>query len=50
MTAASRTNQTYETLKQELLDGAHPPRSKLLIDQIAARFQAIYSSLLARRR
>ena len=38
MTAASRTNQTYETLKQELLDGAHPPRSKLLIDQIAARF------------
>jgi len=38
MTAASRTNQTYETLKQELLDGVHPPGSKLLIDQIAGRF------------
>ena len=36
--AASRTIQTYETLKQELLDGAHAPRSKLPIDQVAERF------------
>ncbi len=37
--AASRTNQTYEALKQELLDGRHPPRSKLQIDLIAERFE-----------
>jgi len=36
--AASRTIETYETLKRELLDGAYPPGSKLLIDQIAERF------------
>jgi GntR family carbon starvation induced transcriptional regulator len=36
--AASRTIQTYETLRQELLDGAHDPGSKLLIDQLADRF------------
>jgi DNA-binding GntR family transcriptional regulator len=37
--AASRTNQIYEALKQELLDGLHVPRSKLQIDLIAARFE-----------
>jgi DNA-binding GntR family transcriptional regulator len=37
--AASRTNQIYEALKQELLDGLHPPRSKLQIDLIAGRFE-----------
>jgi DNA-binding GntR family transcriptional regulator len=36
--AASRTIQTYETLRRELLDGDHPPGSKLLIDQLAERF------------
>jgi DNA-binding GntR family transcriptional regulator len=36
--AASRTTETYEALKRELLDGVHAPRSKLLIDQIAERF------------
>ncbi len=36
--AASRTTQTYETLKRELLDGEHAPGSKLLIDQLAERF------------
>jgi GntR family carbon starvation induced transcriptional regulator len=37
--AASRTNQIYEALKQELLDGVHPPRSKLQIDLLAERFE-----------
>jgi DNA-binding GntR family transcriptional regulator len=37
--SATRTTQTYETLKRELLDGAYPPGSKLLIDQIANRFE-----------
>lgn len=37
--AASRTIQTYETLKCDLLDGVYPPGSKLLIDQIAERFE-----------
>jgi GntR family transcriptional regulator, carbon starvation induced regulator len=35
---ASRTTQTYEELKRELLDGLYPPGSKLLIDQLAERF------------
>jgi len=39
MLGESRTNQIYETLKQELLDGAHAPRSKLRIDKISERFQ-----------
>ena len=38
MASASRTSQIYEALKQELLDGRHPPRSKMFIDQIAERF------------
>ncbi len=37
MAAASRTHETYEAIKRELLDGLHLPGSKLLIDQIAAR-------------
>ena len=37
--AANWTNQIYEALKQELLDGLHAPRSKLQIDLIAARFE-----------
>lgn len=37
--AASRTTQTYEALKRDLLDGAYAPGSKLLIDQIAERFE-----------
>jgi GntR family carbon starvation induced transcriptional regulator len=36
--AASRTIQTYETLKRELLDGDHAPGSKMPIDQVAERF------------
>jgi DNA-binding GntR family transcriptional regulator len=35
---ASRTTETYEELKRELLDGVHTPGSKLLIDQLAHRF------------
>ena len=38
MASASRTTQTYEALKQELLDGVHPPGTKLLIDQLSERF------------
>ncbi len=38
MASVSRTTQTYEELKRELLDGVHPPGSKLLIDQLAERF------------
>jgi DNA-binding GntR family transcriptional regulator len=45
MASASRTTQTYEALKQELLDGIHPPRSKLLIDQIAGRFGVSLSAV-----
>jgi len=37
MASASRTTQTYEELKRELLDGVHPPGCKLLIDQLAER-------------
>lgn len=37
--AASRTTQTYEALKRDLLDGVYAPGSKLLIDQIAERFE-----------
>lgn len=36
--AQSKTAEVYEALKTELLDGAHPPGSKLAIDQIADRF------------
>lgn len=36
--AVSRTTETYETLKRELLDGIHAPGTKLLIDQVAERF------------
>jgi len=45
MAAASRTTQTYETLKRELLIGMHPPRSKLLIDQLAERFGVSLSAV-----
>jgi DNA-binding GntR family transcriptional regulator len=45
MVAGNRTTQTYETLKQELLAGMHPPRSKLLIDQIAERFGVSLSAV-----
>nr|ART36387.1 C574 [uncultured bacterium] len=38
MASASRTTQTYEELKGELLDGVYPPGSKLMIDQLAEHF------------
>lgn len=38
MAAASRTAQVYESLKEELLNGRHAPRSKLAIDALAMRF------------
>ena len=45
MASASRTSQIYEALKQELLDGLHPPRSKMHIDQIAERFGVSLSAV-----
>jgi len=45
MAAANRTTQTYEALKRELLVGMHPPRSKLLIDQLAERFSVSLSAV-----
>ncbi len=38
MPSASRTSEVYNALKQELLDGAHPPCAKMPIDQLAERF------------
>ncbi|MGJ5181568.1 GntR family transcriptional regulator [Bradyrhizobium oligotrophicum] len=45
MVSASRTTQTYEDLKRELLDGVHAPGSKLPIDQLAGRFEVSLSAV-----
>ncbi|MGJ5132316.1 GntR family transcriptional regulator [Bradyrhizobium oligotrophicum] len=45
MASGSRTTRTYDELKRELLDGIHPPGSKLLIDQLAERFGVSLSAV-----
>jgi DNA-binding GntR family transcriptional regulator len=39
MAAKSRTIETYEALRQRLLDGVYPPQKKLRIDQISKEME-----------